>query len=429
VNVRGGAADRVSIEHVLEKEFVLDFDKWQDCMRGTATNSRRKVMQHLSSVATFALVLFPGLVALYGPVLEVYRRLVNQLRVLEEQEVKTQSQLIEEKSWLAFGVLIELAASRTSAFLRATRDQSDGCAQLAMESALLMLMSRYCWRSIELTSLEFVTEKELESLAKGAKMTKSAYLENCGRNFIIPPATDVDSWVVLTNTYKTIGKYHCLKDTLVSEVGAAMTVYYRDYWKILLGDRKHKFAFVGQTGRELTGADIADLFQRLTGVRLLCNVRRQITTSWALQFDASSESFARLMRHSQKQQKKSYDRRSNDVQTNSALESINGLAGSLKKKRSKSEPENSIEMGDVVSWGKNFGKVVEIAGVGGEKMLTVLTLLLVDSKLKPIFGDSTLLERNPVFHFIASAAVEVVDVDYDDTCDVYVIKQQRKKGK
>ena len=78
---------------------------------------------------------------------------------------------------------------------------------------------------------------------------------------------------------------------------------YVGYRSELLGVRKHKYAFVGPTGRQLTGSDIADMFQRLTNVRLLCNVRRKATITWALaQPDMDRESLARLCRHTQSQQ-------------------------------------------------------------------------------------------------------------------------------
>jgi hypothetical protein len=76
VHIRGANVDAVNIEHVLE-DLVVQYDNWMECMRGVATNSRRKVVQHLCSVAVFALVLLPGLVTDYSDVPNFYRRLVN----------------------------------------------------------------------------------------------------------------------------------------------------------------------------------------------------------------------------------------------------------------------------------------------------------------------------------------------------------------
>jgi hypothetical protein len=84
---------------------------------------------------------------------------VNQLRQNEAQEVKTQTDLIRENQWLPFPVLMELAASGCIECQKAVANGTSDCAQLAMESALLMLMSRQSWRSVELTSLEVVGEE------------------------------------------------------------------------------------------------------------------------------------------------------------------------------------------------------------------------------------------------------------------------------
>ncbi len=434
VHIRGANVDAVNIEHVLEKDLVLQYDNWMDCMRGVATNSRRKVVQHLCSVAVFALVHLPGLVTDYRDVPDIYRRLVNQLKQIEAQEVKSQADLIREKQWLPFPVLVELARSQSIVAKRAVTEKSPTCAQLAMDAALLWLLSRYSWRSVELTSLEIVSEEELGSLARKSNLARSQFLESCGRNFLVQPTgTGNGQWIVLTNTYKTVGKYQVLEDTLAADGGELIGTYISRFRKLLLNNQGHKFVFVGPTGRALTGSDIADMFERLTGVRLLCNVRRKATVTWALaQPNMDRDSLARLMRHSEKQQSQSYDKRINDVQTSSALISVEEFAERLNKKSKKRTrgtytADTTIELGDVVQCGNTmFGKVIDQHCIVGGSMLTLLTLNPVDigcAQLIPIFGDTELLQRHPIFQFVQkSAVVRMPNVEFDNIKDVYMIQ-------
>ncbi len=118
-------------------------------------------------------------------------------------------------------------------------------------------------------------------------------------------------------------------------------------------------------------------------------------------------------------QLKSYDRRSSDAQTGPALSVIDELASGLK--RAREQPVASADIGDVVSWGGLFGKVVDVS-----QMLTVVTLANL-GVLKPIFGDANLLQCFPVYHFVAPADVKVVPVEYDDDKGVYVIKEKARK--
>jgi hypothetical protein len=299
-------------------------------------------------------------------------------------------------------------------------------------------MSRQSWRSVELTSLEIATEKELQQFAQRAKLTRAEFLQSCGRNFIVPPSGDNGRYIVLTNTYKTVGKYQTLEDTLVPEVGKAVGLYINRFRKVLLGGQQqnqdHHFAFVGPTGRALTGSDIADLFERLTGIRLLCNVRRKATVTWALsQPNMDRESLARLMRHSQKQQQQTYDKRTNDVQTSAALISIEGFAERLHKKQSRQDSSTDgakAVLGDVVKIGNGaFGKVVERIDTAGGPKWTLLTLVAEngESRLKPIFGDSLLLQCHSVFQFaLESEVAKLQNVVYDDKSDVYVIQKVKR---
>jgi hypothetical protein len=126
-------------------------------------------------------------------------------------------------------------------------------------------------------------------------------------------------------------------------------------------------------------------------------------------------------RHSEAMQLKSYDRRSSDAQTGPALSAIGKLASGLK--RTREEPVAAgAAIGDVVSWGGLYGKVVDVGW-----MLTVVTLANNLGGLKPIFGDAHLLQCFPVYHFVASADVKVVPVEYDDDKGVYVIKEMARK--
>jgi hypothetical protein len=126
---------------------------------------------------------------------------------MEAQEVKSQADLIREKQWLPFPVLVELARSQSIVARRAVTEKSPNCAQLSMDAALLWLLSRY-WRSVELTSLEIVSEEDVGSLVRKSNSARSQFLESCGRNFLVQPAeTGNGQWIVLTNTYKTVGKY------------------------------------------------------------------------------------------------------------------------------------------------------------------------------------------------------------------------------
>jgi hypothetical protein len=145
-----------------------------------------QVIQHLIYMSNFALVLFPPLKAEYGGVPDVYRRLAAQLNVIEKQESTGQSDLIREGLWLPFPIIVELASNRVAALEDAIRggESRKRCAELALEAVVLVLLSRRNWRSGELTSLELVTEGELERLGHTAGVSRSIYLEGCGRNFI-----------------------------------------------------------------------------------------------------------------------------------------------------------------------------------------------------------------------------------------------------
>jgi hypothetical protein len=143
------------------------------------------------------------------------------------------------------------------------------------------------------------------------------------------------------------------------------------------------------------------------------------------------ESLARLMRHLEKQQSQSYDKRVNDVQTSSALISVEEFAERLNKKSKKqtrgtSTTDNTIELDEVVQFGNTmFGKVIDQHCTAGGSMLTLLTLNPVDmesSQLMPIFGNAMLLHSHPVFQFVQIAAVvRMPNVEYDDKEDMFVI--------
>ena len=358
-------------------------------------------------LANFALVLFPALKAEYGEVPDVYRRLATQLGAVEKQQAMTQTDLIREGLWLPFPIIVELALNRVSVFDKAVRGgvtPKKACGELALEAAVMTLLSRRSWRSVELTSLELVSEEELNKLANAAGFQQSKYLESCGRTFIV--LSHNRKWRVLSNTFKTVGSQKHVEDTLMPSEAQAMDGYV-GYRNDLLGARSLKYAFVGATGRQLTGSDISDMFQRLTNVRLLCNVRRKATITWALaQPDMDRESLARLCRHSQAQQLRVYDQRSNDVRTGPALESIEGLATSLGKKCD-DQAEVKAKIGDMVryqSYGNGrVGKVVDVSVISGQQELTVLTMLeeTVEEviQVKPIFGNLVLLSQLPIFGF------------------------------
>ena len=67
----------MSMENVLERDLVLQFDNWADLNRGAATNARRKVMDHMCGLVRFVLVQFPGLAATYGDVPDLNRLMVE----------------------------------------------------------------------------------------------------------------------------------------------------------------------------------------------------------------------------------------------------------------------------------------------------------------------------------------------------------------
>jgi hypothetical protein len=127
-------------------------------------------------LANFALVLFPALKAEYCEVPDVYRRLATQLGAVEKQQAMTQTDLIREGLWLPFPIIVELALNRVSVFEEAVRGgvtPRKACAELALEAAVMTLLSRRSWRSVELTSLELVSEQELSKLANAAGLQQS----------------------------------------------------------------------------------------------------------------------------------------------------------------------------------------------------------------------------------------------------------------
>ncbi len=412
MNIKGAEACHISIQHVLVKDWVVEYYEWLDCMRGCSTGNCRKVIQHLLYVANFALVLFPPLKAEYGEVPDAYRRLATQLGVIEKQQSMTQSDLIREGLWLPFPVIIELASNRVAVLEGAIHGgvSRKRCAELALEAAVMTLLSRRSWRSVELTSLELVSEQELNRLAKGAGVHQSKYLEICGRNFIV--RSNNGKWSVLSNTFKTVESQKHVEDTLMPSEAQAMDVYV-GYRNDLLGARSHQFAFVGPTGRQLTGSDIADMFQRLTNVRLLCNVRRKATITWALaQPNMDRESLARICRHTQSQQLRVYDQRSNDVRTGPALERIEELATSLGQKVEQ-EPGLMVKLGDIVRYHSSdgsarVGKVVDLSPAGTQQQLTLVLMEQIVGEtisFKPIFGNKVLLEKFPVYEPVSILCV------------------------
>lgn len=408
VNIKGADSHMISIQHALLQDLVVEYFEWMDLLRGLSTGNCRKVIQHLTYIANFALVLFPPLKVEYGDVPDVYRRLAAQLSVIEKQQSMTQSDLMREGSWLPYPIIVELASNRVVALEDVIRggESRKRCSELALQAVIMMLLSRRNWRTIELTSLELVSEKQLEALARTAGLPQSAYLEACGRNFIIH---SLGKWVVFSNAFKTVGSQRHLEDTLTPPEAKAMDAYV-GYRNELLKGNSHCFAFVGPTGRQLTGTEIADMFEQLTGVRLLCNVRRKATITWALaQPNMDRESLARLCRHSELQQRRVYDQRGNDVRTAPVLSAIEGLASSLGQSQPE-EPTLEVNIGDIIRYrtgGSNrVGKVVDV-GVRQELVVMSLVEETIQDVIhfKPIFGDSLLLSQLPIYEHVDAVLV------------------------
>jgi len=399
----------ISLQQVLDKDLVTEFQTWLECIRGSSAGSCRKVIQHLSSIASFVLMLFPHLKSAYGNVPDLYRRLSNQLALLDAQEAKTQSDLIREGSWLPFPVIVELAANRRDEFDKAVEGgaSKEECTERALEAAVITLLSFRSWRSGELTSLELVTPQELVKLAKKCGFDRSQYLKTCGRNFIIQYQSP-KKWMVLTNTYKTSKTYHCLEETLLPEESRVIETYLA-YRKYLLNGHNHKFLFVGRNGRQLNGSGIADMFERLTNVRLLCNVRRKATVTWALsQQGLDRESFARLMRHSQRQQSAVYDQRTGDVRTSSALNAVRGLNDRLGLGDESPSHLKSLKLGESICFlssdkSTQYGKVINLSN--GGSTVTVLTFLQQDGEVRSLFGDVDLLKQFSIYQIVETIAV------------------------
>jgi hypothetical protein len=102
------------------------------------------------------------------------------------------------------------------------------------------------------------------------------------KEFHCQPVSGGEKWVILTNTYKTVSKWPSLADTLDNEIGGKLSAFVGKFRMAMLRRNEHCFLLVGPTARPLMGTEIADLFERLTGVRCLCNVRRKVTLTWAL---------------------------------------------------------------------------------------------------------------------------------------------------
>lgn len=353
----------------------------------------------------------PALKAEYGGVADIYRRLASQLNVIEKQQSMTQSDLIREGLWLPFPIIVELASNRVNVLSEAIHcgDSRKVCAELALEAVVMMLLSRRNWRTIEMTSLELVTEKELTGLVSTAGVNQSAYLEGCGRNFIIHSS---GKWTVLSNAFKTVGTQRHLEDTLTLLEAKAMDAY-MGYRSELLQEKSHRFAFVGLTGRQLNGSEIADMFQRLTGVRLLCNMRRKATITWALaQPNMDQESLARLCRHSESQQRRVYDQRGNDVRTAPALAAIEDLALSLTSSKVE-KPTSEVKIGDIIRYQYGRGqsnRVGKVLDVGVRQELVVMAMVEETIQdmvhFKPIFGDSVLLSQLPIYEHVDATLVQ-----------------------
>ena len=68
-------------------------------------------MRHLCSVTAYVLSASKELKARYSDLLERYRRLMNQLHALEQQENRSEAELIRDgDKWVPYPVLIELCA-------------------------------------------------------------------------------------------------------------------------------------------------------------------------------------------------------------------------------------------------------------------------------------------------------------------------------
>ena len=366
------------LEHVLEKSYVLDYLDWNDRVRGVAASSRRKRMQHICSITSYLLNTSPELKEAYSGVHDMYRRLMNQLHSLEVEEHRSEAELIRDGGkWVPFPVLIELClwmASKVEGAV-AAKEAPECIARLAHDWCLLSLLTFYGWRNSEVVSLEVVTQEELKALSKKARCKAiSDCLEKCDRNFLVRPTegTRTSKWTVLTCTYKTVKSYGRLSDDLISQVGEAFDVYVgKGYREILLGDQSHRFVFVRNSGRPMSksGSDyIPDLFYQYVKIRLLCPVRRKAFISHGLRHGWDHDSMAQVLRHSPAVMSRSYDRRTNAMQTRATLTSALSLASILCEGKGEEEicshEEQSLCVGNIVTWEsydqKFYGKVLEL---------------------------------------------------------------------
>lgn len=289
---------------------------------------------------------------------------------------KTESELMRDGTWLPYSVLLELPLFQVSVFrmaVTAGEPAKGECARLLHDEVLLYLLTLYGWRNGEITSLEVFNEMEVQRLARQQGYSSvAAYMAQSQRNIVMKQVSN-GNYVVHTNAYKNVKRSRRVSVTLIPEVGMLFDEYLNGgYQAVLANTTSHHSLFVGYTGVAITTGSsyIPDLFERLTGVRLLCNIRRKAMTSYCLAHGVEQESLARLTRHSKRVQQRSYDMRCNDSRTQNARSAI---VSDFRKRHQigRDDTEPHAEIGDIVILGSSkdssvterqsamYGKVVE----------------------------------------------------------------------
>jgi hypothetical protein len=288
-----------------------------------------------------------------------------------------------------------------------------------------------------------VDEKNLAGMAQRAGYSSVAsFLAKTQRNLVVRSAHG--GYVVHTTSYKTVAKGKRVSDTLISEVGHLLDQYLDGgHRKLLLGKTGGRHLFFGENGGTITAASgyLPSLFEKLTGVRLLCNLRRRAMTSYCLAKGIDCESLARLMRHTVRVQQSSYDMRSNDTRTQAA---INAITSDFKKRCRRDGKEDTpvMHVGDVVCWDRRrknvgdsslvYGKVVD---VHAREQVLVIPLMLspfkdgTDMQMRLPFGNSKFLAEYGAFQLVPMSAIEKVDDVEEEGGDVFSFRPPKKPTK
>ncbi len=310
------------INHHAVQAFIEWLSKGRDSSQGN-------LVEYLSSFVSVAKFLYRSVsIDVVGSdfdrveVVQRFREIRNRLQSKQSRVHKTEDDLRDEGRWLSWSTFEEAIVALQAQFNEASSDEefpSKASARVLHDLVMLRYYAACPSRSGEVRLLQFIPFDELTEL-KG-KLTVARYIERERINLI--SKRPLGAWTVWLADYKTFKSRGVdeasFTEELFGELNAALNQYllggYRD---CLVGGGRHRYVFVNNKAAGFESSSfshyLSALLFKLTGCKSTSNVLRSSFVVNLLQSPEGHnpgvrESAANLMRHSQAQQSKVYDRR------------------------------------------------------------------------------------------------------------------------